>query len=234
MDAIPPPLDGSLRTLVDFADWHAKHNPGKAWLVFPSNSSSNEVVSLSYSQMNKASHRIAHMVRPNREGHDGEVVALVVNTDIVLYVALLLAVMRAGFVVSVYSMIWTSDRTLTNLPTTKPYPISPRNSAAGIAHMLEAVSSTRVIAQPCTEQLLEDVQSDMASKGVQIKVDMLPALADVLPCLATDGQQTAAAKAVEEYPYDNSTLDLMKPAIYIHSSGSTGFPKSIPLSHKLL
>lgn len=111
MDAVPPPLDGSLRTVSDVADWHAKHNPSKPWLIFSSKALPEQLTSLSYKEVNDASHRIAHLLRPNREGQDGEVIAVILNTDTVLYVAMLLGIMRAGFVVCVLCNILCASYT---------------------------------------------------------------------------------------------------------------------------
>lgn len=56
---------------------------------------------ISFAQMVKASHRVAHLLRPRREGREREVIALLLNTDSVLYTATLLGLLRGGFVVSV-------------------------------------------------------------------------------------------------------------------------------------
>ena len=49
--------------------------------------------------MVEASHRVAHILRPNRDGPDGEVIALLLNTDTILYNTVVLGLLRAGFVV---------------------------------------------------------------------------------------------------------------------------------------
>jgi acyl-CoA synthetase (AMP-forming)/AMP-acid ligase II len=108
MGATLPPRDESLPTIPDIADFHAKHNADKPWLIFPSRTSPQEMASLSYKEMNEASHRIAHMLRPGRHGPEGEVVALLINTDTILYAAVLLGVMRAGYVVRIFHSIFVS------------------------------------------------------------------------------------------------------------------------------
>jgi acyl-CoA synthetase (AMP-forming)/AMP-acid ligase II len=99
MRATLPPSDGSLWTVPDIADFHAKHNGNQPWFIFPSKASPQEMTSLSYKEVNEASHRIAHILRPGRNGPEAEVIALLINTDTVLYVAVLLGIMRAGYVV---------------------------------------------------------------------------------------------------------------------------------------
>ena len=93
-----PPLDGSLDVLPGFVDFHAAHNADYPWAVFPS--SNGGIDSISFSEFAKATHRMAHALRPDRVGADGEVVATIVNCDSVHYVALLVGLVRAGLVVS--------------------------------------------------------------------------------------------------------------------------------------
>lgn len=96
-----PPLDGSVDILPGLVDFHAQHNPDLPWAIFPS--ASGGVASITFSEFAKATHRIAHIVRPDRAGPDGEVVAVAVNCDTILYVALLVGMIRAGVVVSLVS-----------------------------------------------------------------------------------------------------------------------------------
>lgn len=100
MAAIPAPLDGSLVTVTDFTDFHATHNATLPWLIFPSKGSAQFISEISFYEMNKASHRVAHLLRPGRQGPEREVVAVIVNTDVLLYIAVLLGLLRAGFVVN--------------------------------------------------------------------------------------------------------------------------------------
>ena len=97
-----PPLDGSLYLLPDLVDFNAEHNPDRPWAVFPKPDGSSEIASVTFSEFAKASHRVAHTARPlgaEHEGRDGEVVALVLQTDSILYIALLAGLIRAGLVV---------------------------------------------------------------------------------------------------------------------------------------
>lgn len=107
--------------------------------------------------------------------------------------------------------------------------MSPRNSAQGVAHMLEATSCTRILAQASTMPLVQQVQAEVAPKGVTLRVDDLPSLYDVFPNL--DSKQKNVPP-VEPYPAAQEPVDVLKPCMYIHSSGSTGFPKSIHYTHK--
>lgn len=95
-----PPLDGSIPVLPGFLDFHAKHNPGRPWVLF-SSPSNTEVTSVSFSDFASATHRIAHALRPNRTGAENAVVGVLVQCDVILYITLLVGMIRAGLVVSV-------------------------------------------------------------------------------------------------------------------------------------
>lgn len=95
-----PPIDGSLSTPVDFLDFNAKHNAKASYLVFPSSRSPQSVASVSFEQMALATHKVAHMLRPGREGPEGEVIAVLIHTDVPLYIAILLGIFRTGWIVS--------------------------------------------------------------------------------------------------------------------------------------
>ncbi|EKM59937.1 uncharacterized protein PHACADRAFT_206156 [Phanerochaete carnosa HHB-10118-sp] len=209
MDTRLSPLDSTLLTIPEIVDFHATHNTNNPWFVFLSKDSPEELVSISYHEMAQTSHRIAHRMRPNREGPDGEVVVLLVNTDAILYIAVVVGLIRAGLV---------------------PYPVSPRNSPQGVCHILETVSCTRIIAHTPTAALAGRVQRDMHAKGVTLRVDELPSLSETFPKFG--GDANAAAAEVQPYPPPGKPVDVRTPVLYLHSSGSTGYPKSIHFTHR--
>ena len=94
-----PPLDGSLNVLPGFVDFHAEHNPFDPWVKFPSRSEAGKVDCLTFQDFAEATHRVAHAMRPVGTGRNGEVVAIVINCDAILYLALLAGLIRAGLVV---------------------------------------------------------------------------------------------------------------------------------------
>jgi hypothetical protein len=104
-EVVIPPVDGTLLTLYDFVDFQKKHNADHPWVMFPSPDDRSTVASISFAELEEASHRIAHMVRPGRKGPDGEVVALILHTDTVLYLAVVIGLSRAGLVVGFLSLI---------------------------------------------------------------------------------------------------------------------------------
>lgn len=103
MDPKLPPLDGSIPVLPGFLDFHAEHNPDLPWVVFPSRQDPSSIDSISFGQFSGATHRIAQTFRPGRQAsQDGVVVGVIIHCDSVLYLATLVGLIRAGFVVSTY------------------------------------------------------------------------------------------------------------------------------------
>lgn len=99
MAPVYPPVDGSLKSVIDFVDFNAKHNAKSPWLVFPSAHSPDSLTSISFEEMAAASHRAAHFLRPGREGLDNHIVVLLIHTDVPHYLAMIMGIMRAGWVV---------------------------------------------------------------------------------------------------------------------------------------
>lgn len=97
----PPPLDGSITFLPGVVDFNAEHNPTHAWSVFLSQEEPKRKIYISYPELARASHKVAHHFRPAREGAEQEVVAILVNCDVLLYMTLLVGLKRAGIVVSI-------------------------------------------------------------------------------------------------------------------------------------
>jgi acyl-coenzyme A synthetase/AMP-(fatty) acid ligase len=95
--------------------------------------------------------------------------------------------------------------------------------------MMEKTSAHRIIADSSTEALIGEVQTELASKNHALEVTELPSLFDAFPCLAPKEEQRHYALC-EPYPY-SEPRSLDEVFMILHSSGSTGFPKPIPLRH---
>lgn len=206
-----PPLDGSIsHVLPGFVDFHAKYNPDRPCYVFPYPSlESDELRTTSYLEFAQATHRAAHHFRPNREGPEGTVVALILNIDTLLYHAILVGLIRAGCV---------------------PFAMSPRNSAPAIASMMEHTQCHRVISQPAFAELMSNVR-DALSRGHEMRVDDPPAFTSIYPSLAPSSTNGPAS---EPYPPPPEQPPFTSVAFYLHSSGSTGHPKPVPQTHEFV
>ena len=104
-----PPIDGSIpNVLPDLIDFHAEHNAERPWAFLASDAES-PIATVSFLEFAKATHRVAHALRPNRTGPEREIVALLINCDNVMYLALLAGMIRAGLVVSTpFSCFWAT------------------------------------------------------------------------------------------------------------------------------
>jgi acyl-CoA synthetase (AMP-forming)/AMP-acid ligase II len=92
-----PPLDGSL-FVPELLEFNAQHNPDVTFFVYDELDSS-ALVSISHLDFYQACHRAAHKIRPGRAGTDKEVVALMANSDTLLYQTVFMGIIFAGLVV---------------------------------------------------------------------------------------------------------------------------------------
>ncbi|KAL1718564.1 hypothetical protein EV715DRAFT_291172 [Schizophyllum commune] len=183
-------------------DFNLKHNPEQTCYVYAE--ADGTVREITYLEFGRAVHRAAHALRPSREGgEDGSVVAIIALSDTLLYQAVNIGLMKAGLV---------------------PFPISPRLSAPAVANLLRASDCHRVVAtQQTLHALIATVKGELGPEYT-LEVDEVPVLDTVFPHLAREQE----ADAFEPYPEPSVGPKLDDMLLYLHSSGSTGFPKAIP------
>ncbi|KAI0085165.1 hypothetical protein BDY19DRAFT_909277 [Irpex rosettiformis] len=206
-----PPLNGSLTLTPGFVDFHAKHNANLPWAVFPSRDGPTKLDSVSFGELAKASHRIAHRARPGREGTEGEVVGLLIHCDALLYAAIIHGLARAGLVA---------------------FPISPRLSPPAIASVLEQTNARRIISQPMLKPLLTAALSKVTLKDYAPQVEDLWSIYDVFPTLKSGSSDSVLEEG--PYPERDTPFDLDEPVAVLHSSGSTGLPKAVYQTHRIV
>lgn len=105
----------------------------------------------------------------------------------------------------------------------QPFPMSPKNSGPAVINMLEKTSCHRFITQSSLP-VVSALEREIASSSFQLQVDELPDLFSVFPTLLHD---QSTVPAVLPYPPANRSISDDEAVIYLHSSGSTGFPKPI-------
>lgn len=175
--------------------------------VFP-DTETGALTSISYLEFGRATHRIAHALRPSRTGAEGEVIAIVVHTDTLLYTALIAGLMIAGFV---------------------PFPMSPRNPPQVIVDLLLRTSCRRIASiTPNHAALLDDVRRLMGDTSSGLTIIEIPPISDVYPHLGSE----SPAHPFVPYPKRSTITRITETILYMHSSGSTGFPKPIAQNHR--
>ncbi|KAG2068654.1 putative aminoadipate reductase [Suillus decipiens] len=202
-----PPLDGSL-SFLEIVQFNAKHNSDVTFYVYDK-PDSNDLVSISHSVFHRACHRAAQSISSAYPGTDKEVVALIGNFDSLLLQTVFMGMMFAGLV---------------------PFPMSPRNSAAAVTTMMQKIGCRRLITSGHLASLIDGVKAGFVSSAIetsQLQIDEVPALKELYPTLVSGAPNEAIVSysSLALPPSENGVL------FYLHSSGSTGFPKPIPISN---
>ncbi|KAF7303443.1 Acetyl-CoA synthetase-like protein [Mycena indigotica] len=200
--ALVPPLDGSL-DVRGLIDFHLTNvNLSSAYSFANDNASLTDISRFEFA---RAAHRAAHLLF--REGaRAGDVVAIVAHADALLYQAIVAGCIVAGLV---------------------PFPISQRNSEVALVHLLTTTNTRRILTtHKSLGPLLESISSQAAAAG--INVQEIPVLGELYPLLGREAPQDAFSA----YPALSSRAKGTDVALYLHSSGSTGLPKPIPLPHR--
>jgi hypothetical protein len=154
-----PPLDGSL-FFPELLKFNAQHNPNITFFVYDS-PDSETLVSISHLDFYQACHCTAHKIRPSPTGADREVVALIGNSDTLLYHTVFMGIIFAGLIVCVY-VLHMNKRS--EHYCFKPFPMSPRNSAAAVINMMGRTKCCRVITtHNSLASLIDGIKADFVS-----------------------------------------------------------------------
>ncbi|TFK50162.1 putative aminoadipate reductase [Heliocybe sulcata] len=200
------PTDGTV-SFAELVDIRLEKNPESVYSIVAPDDPGRDATRISMLEWCRAIHRLAYALRPQPDFQSREVVALILNCDTIMYATAVMAVMRAGFVA---------------------YPMSNRNSPAAICHMLQATGCHRIIVSSDTlSGLVSGISAHASALDYDIHVSALPSLRTAFPHF---GQETLQDKFVPYPTLENCGPDDV--ITFIHSSGSTGFPKSIPHTNR--
>jgi len=94
-----PPLDGSL-FLPELVEFNAKHNPDVTFFIYDK-PDCDDLIHISHLDFYQACHRVAQKIRPGLAG-DKEVVAILANSDTLLYHTVFMGLIFAGLIVRDY------------------------------------------------------------------------------------------------------------------------------------
>ncbi|KAI6017886.1 putative aminoadipate reductase, partial [Pisolithus marmoratus] len=201
-----PPVDGSL-FVPEMLEYNVQHSPDHPFFVY-SDETSKDLRSISTLEFYRATQRVAHTIRPERQGQNREVVGIVANVDCILYQALLMGIIHSGLI---------------------PLVMSPRNSPAAIVNLLKKTNCHRLIStQGSLGSLISGIKEEIAAPGdkpYDLQINEPPTLATVYPYMSEETVNSPFA------PYPKGEINNDDVMFYMHSSGSTGFPKPIPITH---
>lgn len=221
-----PALGGSQLNLPDLLDFNLKHNSAFPIFVYAETESS-KVTEIKMLEYIRAAHRVGKSVRG--DSRPGEVIAIIANIDPIVYSALITGIIKTGLVVS-HLQCRSSIRCFIFL--FQPFPISPRNSPTAILNLLRKTSARRVLMTLATLQEVVDglkLEIQMFDPAYVLSIEEVPTLQEAYPLL---GRETAQ-DPFEPISTTFSPKDSDK-AMFLHSSGSTGLPKPILLTHQII
>jgi long-subunit acyl-CoA synthetase (AMP-forming) len=96
--------------------------------------------------------------------------------------------------------------------------------------MLRTVSSHRlIVTESSLGTLVKDVKEELASSDYALEIHELPPLPSIYPHLARESKDDV----FQPIPPSSRVESSNEVVLYIHSSGSTGLPKSIPIMQEV-
>ncbi|KAI0091717.1 hypothetical protein BDY19DRAFT_904330 [Irpex rosettiformis] len=206
----PPPLDGSL-TVSEAQDWHYEHSPNHPLFVYSDGNGINTTIL--WSDAVPAIHRAGYLVREIAQKNkytSRPIFGILASNErmpvpeTITYFTLLSGILRAGY---------------------SAFVISPRNSAAAVTYLLTRVSVSHVFVG--SEDLLQDVSTEalktIGDNGIQVPSTSRFPLFESLYTKNSNFTQLP----VLDVQWDDQ-------AVYLHSSGSTAFPKPLSYTHEQL
>lgn len=95
--------------------------------------------------------------------------------------------------------------------------------------MLQETGCHKIVFQPVASSLVVAVGSSMAERGSPIELVPLPDFDVAYPFL-----EGKVADAIQPYPTTTALAGPNNVVLYLHSSGSTGFPKPILQTNRIM
>ncbi|KAJ6484095.1 hypothetical protein C8R45DRAFT_1214951 [Mycena sanguinolenta] len=206
----PVPVDGSLSLLQVF-EFQATTNPHQPFFRYDSASAHDGYENITWRQAVKIFDTTAQILR-RRLGNTGTidcahppVVGILAATSSILYASLVFGTIRAGCTV---------------------FALSTRNSDAAIAHLIaESGMKYLLVSQDSHMQdIARKANALLNARNINIGILPIPTYEEISDTQRTDLDALPPLQAVP----DERVL------IIAHSSGSTSFPKIVPLTHKYL
>ncbi|TCD61298.1 putative NRPS-like protein biosynthetic cluster [Steccherinum ochraceum] len=199
-----PPLDGSL-TIPDLWDWHLKHSPDHPLFHYADTDAT--VKTLCWAEATRAMHAAGQLINSRLKQHGSrQTMAILAAGDYITFLLVLMGMLRLGHNVFI---------------------VSPRNSPAAVAHLLVEIGVTHLVVGP-EEGIRNSSQialTELADKGLNVpEVSVMPTPDEIF--------NLSTASDFSFLP--PVQMKLSDPAIVLHTSGSTSFPKPVPMNHHRL
>ncbi|ETW75335.1 hypothetical protein HETIRDRAFT_461285 [Heterobasidion irregulare TC 32-1] len=205
-----PPLDGTL-SIPQVFDFHAQESRDHPLFVFED--AAESLAHVTYDHFMRAAHRAARTFTEYQMNMDHAlssskkvpIFAVLAAADSMTYVATMIGIIRAGYCA---------------------FLVSPRNSPPAIAHLLSITQSDFLLtsADTVTQDIVHKAVDILQKNGGTIAVRDIPRFEELFHDVAV---------SFEPLP-QMQTPSMDDVAIILHSSGSTNFPKPIPLTHRAL
>ncbi|KAK0184801.1 NRPS-like enzyme [Armillaria mellea] len=197
-----PPLDGSL-TFPELLEYNAIHS-AKHPLFRYDDLDNGGFRTISWEEGVAAVHTAGHYFKKYIHGEAPVTIGILANTNSITYFAIITGLMRLGFT---------------------PFPISPRNSAAAVTHLLKSTHSRHlVVGQDVSLQKVADkVCHQFWEADVDNKITTIP-----MPRFS----DLFSSKSGSYDPLPPVRPDWSQTAFIMHSSGTTRFPSPIYTTHK--
>ncbi|KAJ7693172.1 hypothetical protein B0H17DRAFT_1168921 [Mycena rosella] len=180
----------------EIIDLHIAHENHGAAYAFADDA--GRITEISHFEFSRAAHRVAHLLRPQRRGTERQVLAIPGLADFLLYQTVVAGCIKAGIV---------------------PFPISHRNSAAAVFHLLKNTDSHRLLTTKSSlAHLVDSISSDFSAQSppYKLSIEEFPLLGQIYPHLGHETKEDAFVA----YPDSTTRTPLDNVALYLHSSGS--------------
>ena len=208
-------------------DFHGEHNPRRCYAVLPHPDDAKDPIRVSWRELSGAVNRGAYILNPMSNGSvpsigTGHVVGIFAMIDTFLYYSIVLAIIRSGNIVSSTCFVKASQLTR----KTKPFPLSPRNTVDGVVNLLETTSCHHLIigGPSLIHDAVSEIHRKMEEKSHPVALIPSPSLEQLYPNL---GVEDFDDQFVRTDPASSG-------GVFFHSSGTTGFPKAIHITERIL
>nr|WGM49229.1 carboxylic acid reductase [Boreostereum vibrans] len=213
----PQPLDGTI-LVPELFGWNAENNPDHPLFVF-ADGPQGETRTIKYPEAFRIIKRAAKIAKGYYKRYEsvyegkgllraqtGPVLGILANADTISYWATMASIMCLGLV---------------------PFPISPRNSAIAVAHLVKSVGVMQMLVSPdpAMQRLCSEAQAILKKDGIEL---------EVLPMIQYEQISDEGAGTPEDEEIVFTKLDIERTVCVYHSSGSTSFPKPIYIKNRTL